>query len=123
MLILSPLYSDNMVIQHGVAFPVRGRSSPGAKVSVKMVPGAILGAVLADESGAWQLALEPVPAGGPYSMEIASDGEKITLNNIYSGDVWLAAGQSNMEMPMQRLKDDYPEEWQELAPPAPDSMG
>jgi sialate O-acetylesterase len=33
------------------------------------------------------------------------------LEDIYIGDVWLCSGQSNMELPMARLKDEYPEEW------------
>ena len=37
--------------------------------------------------------------GGPYTMTI-SDGTPVTLSNILIGEVWLCAGQSNMEMPM-----------------------
>lgn len=43
-------------------------------------------------------------------MEIVSE-EGVTLQDIYAGDLWLCAGQSNMEMQMERLRDDFPEEW------------
>jgi sialate O-acetylesterase len=65
----------------------------------------------ADKDGVWQVMLDPVPAGGPHTMDIESGDEKITISDIYSGDVWLCAGQSNMEMQMERLRDDFPEEW------------
>ncbi|MCL2880055.1 MAG: 9-O-acetylesterase, partial [Treponema sp.] len=113
MIILSPLFSDNMVIQHGIPFPVWGKAASGVEVSVTL--GKASASACADATGAWRLSLPPVPAGGPYTMEISADGEKITLNRVFSGDVWLAAGQSNMELPMQRLKDDYAEEWKNLA--------
>jgi sialate O-acetylesterase len=53
--------------------------------------------------------LPPMPAGGPYSMEIKGKN-KIMLDNILVGDVWLCAGQSNMVIPMERVKEKYPEE-------------
>ena len=106
-LVLSPLFSDGMVIQHGTAFPIRGYSS--SAVSVTFLGKTWQSQVGAD--GKWQVILDPVQAGGPFTMDIESAETKICIRDIYSGDVWLCAGQSNMELPMQRLKDNYPEEW------------
>lgn len=40
----------------------------------------------------------PTPeAGGPYEIRL-SDGQEICLRNILIGEVWVCAGQSNMEM-------------------------
>ena len=33
----------------------------------------------------------------------------ITLKNILFGDIWLCSGQSNLELPMERIKDKYKE--------------
>jgi sialate O-acetylesterase len=112
LLKVSPLISSGMVLQQGAAAPIRGQAAPGAEITVSFLGKAYRAA--ADSGGAWQLLLDSQPPGGPYSMEIAANGEKIALDDIYIGDVWLCSGQSNMELPMQRLKDDYPEEW---APP------
>jgi sialate O-acetylesterase len=49
-------------------------------------------------------------------MDIDSDEGAVRIRDIYSGDVWLAAGQSNMELPMSRVRDDYPEEWEQEFP-------
>jgi sialate O-acetylesterase len=112
---VSPLTGSHMVIQQGAEVPVRGQAAPGAEVTVLFLGKTYR--AQADSNGAWRLALDSSPGGGPYTMEIAANGgaandEKITLDDIYAGDVWLCSGQSNMEMPMQRLKDDFPEEWQ-----------
>ena len=42
-------------------------------------------------------------------MIIKGDNE-ITLNDILIGDVWFCSGQSNMVLPMERLKEKYPYE-------------
>jgi len=108
-LLLPPMFSDGMVIQQGVAFPIRGCSLPSSVVTVTF-----LGKTCQSQAGAdgkWQMFLDPVQAGGPFTMGIESAETRVCIKDIYSGDVWLCAGQSNMELPMQRLKDNYPEEW------------
>ena len=98
-----------MVLPEGAAVPIRGRAAPGEVVTVSFL-GATCRAT-ADSSGAWRLLLDGSACGGPYTMEITAGNEKIVFHDIYAGDVWLCSGQSNMEMPMQRVKDNFPEEW------------
>jgi sialate O-acetylesterase len=107
---VSPLIGGGMVLQEGAAVPVRGEAAPGAEVTVSFL-GKTYHAT-ADSGGAWRLLLDSSPCGGPYAMEITAGNEKIALDDIYVGDVWLCSGQSNMEMPMQRVKDNFPEEWE-----------
>ncbi|MBQ5350925.1 MAG: sialate O-acetylesterase, partial [Bacteroidaceae bacterium] len=57
----------------------------------------------AGNDGKWKIAVKTPQAGGPYSVTI-SDGQSVTLNNVLVGEVWLCAGQSNMEMPMKGFK-------------------
>lgn len=42
----------------------------------------------------------------------------ITLKNILIGDVWVCSGQSNMALPMERVKERYPDEIQQANYPA-----
>ncbi|XMO87623.1 sialate O-acetylesterase [Algibacter sp. AS12] len=72
---------------------------------------------MTDAKGNWQLLLPAQKFGGPYQM-VFTGTNKITLNNIMFGDVWLCSGQSNMELPMQRLKDKYPKELAEANNPS-----
>jgi sialate O-acetylesterase len=47
-------------------------------------------------------------AGGPYTMDITGSNH-ISLRDILMGDVWVCSGQSNMELPMERVKEKYPD--------------
>ncbi len=44
--------------------------------------------------------------GGPYTMKIEA-GNSITVSDILIGDVWLCSGQSNMELPVRRVRPLY----------------
>jgi len=106
---VSPLFSDGMVLQHGVSVPVSGESLPSARITLSFL-GKEYGAQ-ADKEGKWAVLLDSSSPGGPYSMKISSENGSITIQDIYSGDVWLCSGQSNMELSMLRVKDDFPQEW------------
>jgi sialate O-acetylesterase len=101
---LSPLFSDAMIIQRDAAFPLWSRQ----KVTVTF-----LGKTYESKNvdGRWLVTLDPAEAGGPYTMKIVSDNFSAVINDIYLGDLWLCAGQSNMEMQMEYLRDDFGEEW------------
>lgn len=47
----------------------------------------------------WAGELKHVPAGGPYRLEIRAQGSdsSISIANLLIGDLWVLAGQSNME--------------------------
>jgi sialate O-acetylesterase len=115
------LISDGMVIQHGAAVPVRGYANPRLPVRVSFLEKNYT--AIADESGRWSVSLEPSAPGGPYRMEITAGPvqaeleqtgfeERLIIQDIYAGDLWLCSGQSNMELPMTRIRDNYPEEWE-----------
>lgn len=91
---LSPVFTDNMVLQRDQKDAVWGWAKPGDKVTVTLA-GQTADAV-ADADGKWQVMLSPMKAGGPYTMAI-SGPEQVSLQNILVGDVWLCSGQSNME--------------------------
>jgi sialate O-acetylesterase len=102
-----------MVLQAGAAFPACGTARAGADIAAQFC-GKIYNAA-AGADGAWKLLLDGQEPGGPYVLAISAQApdysESIEINDIYCGDVWLCAGQSNMEMTMDRLKDDFAEEW------------
>jgi sialate O-acetylesterase len=55
------------------------------------------------ENGQYGSRTEP---GGPFSMKIGA-ANTITVNDILIGDVWLCSGQSNMELPVRRVRPLY----------------
>jgi len=104
-LILSPVISDGMVIQRDSPFPIRSKN----KITVNFLEKTY---VSQSQNDKWLITLDPVSAGGPFEMEITSEEGSFKIQDIYAGDLWLCAGQSNMEMQMSRLRDDFGEEWE-----------
>ena len=91
---LHPLFTDNMVLQRGMADPVWGWTTPGQTITV-IFRGKTVKAT-AGPDGKWTAKVGPFPAGGPYTLTV-SGPQTIALKNVMVGDVWLCSGQSNME--------------------------
>lgn len=103
---LPRLISDSMVLQRNTKLKIWGWASPGEKVSVLFNNKTYF--TTTANNGKWFVILSSMDAGGPYQMQIDASNH-ITLKNILIGDVWICSGQSNMELPMQRLQDKYPD--------------
>ncbi|ALW87428.1 9-O-acetylesterase [Hymenobacter sedentarius] len=95
-----------MVLQRDANVNVWGWAAPQEAVSVTFLSKTHRTTTGAD--GKWSIKLPRLKAGGPFEMTIAASN-KLVIKNILVGDVWLCSGQSNMETPMSRLRDKYPE--------------
>jgi sialate O-acetylesterase len=99
---VSPLFSDNMVLQRGKPNAIWGWATPGQEVRVQI--GGRSAKAVADANGRWQAQVHPPAPGGPYSITI--DGpQHAELHEVLVGDVWLCGGQSNMELPLARTRN------------------
>jgi len=87
------LFSDHMVLQQGTDVPVWGTADPGEQVKV-FFSGQTL-STTADADGRWIVHLAKLKPGGPFEMQIEGKNS-IALHDVLVGEVWLAAGQSNM---------------------------
>lgn len=121
------IFSSGMVMQARKPIAVWGYvAGAGHSNKKKLVSVAFLDKTYTTESdadGMWRVALAPAQAGGPHTLRVNCGGESgdkqgdkpgdlsLAIDDVYIGDVFLCAGQSNMELQMERLKDDYPEEW------------
>jgi sialate O-acetylesterase len=92
---MSAMYSDNMVLQHGRPLTIQGKADAGEKVTVA-IAGQKKKTVTAS-NGKWQVELEPLKAGGPYTLTVSAGKQKLIYNKVLAGEVWLCSGQSNME--------------------------
>lgn len=99
-LAMSPLYTDNMVLQHGRPLCLQGTADAGQRVTLS-IAGQKHRAV-ADTDGRWQVTLRPLKAGGPYTLTVATDTRRLTYSNVLAGEVWLCSGQSNMEFRLRQ---------------------
>lgn len=103
---LPALFSDGMVLQRDLPIPFWGTAAPGQKVTVTLDKQTA--SVTADGTGKWLLRLKPLAAGGPYEVTV-SGRNTITYKDVLIGDVWIAAGQSNMAFRMAQTKNSAEE--------------
>jgi sialate O-acetylesterase len=131
---LPAVFSDHMVLQRDCEAPVWGTAAEGEEVTV-----AIDGQMQRAKSGAdgkWSLKLKPLKTGGPHVLTI-SGSNKIEINDVLVGEVWVGSGQSNMaggvsgyakgdEVLAKLAEGTYPQlrlckgnngKWQEATPP------
>ncbi len=103
---LPALISDNMVLQQKTEVAVWGWAEPAEKVKVKAGWQWFGNSAIADDNGKWSVNIKSPKSVGPYKMSIKG-GNKIVLENILVGEVWVCSGQSNMEMPMGNVATWY----------------
>lgn len=98
--VLPDIISDGMILQRNSETGLWGKAEPGAVVTIR--PGWTEEEIVVktDATGKWRTIVETPDAGGPYNIEF-DDGEKVVVDNVLVGEVWLCSGQSNMEMPMK----------------------
>ena len=98
---LPALVSDNMVIQQSTQINIWGWADKNNKVEIRPSWNNIAISTSSNKEGKWKTTLQTPKAGGPYSIKISNNKDTITLENVMVGEVWLASGQSNMEMPVK----------------------
>lgn len=104
--VLPRFLASGAVLQRDTAGKLWGQAAPGEKIEARL-DGKSIGSTTA-RSRDWSLALAAQPAGGPHRIEIIGKNS-VVLEDVYFGDLWLASGQSNMELPMARVQVKYPE--------------
>lgn len=96
------VFSSNMVLQRDKNINVFGSGKTGENVIVS-INGNTVSTKIKDEK--WTAILPPMQAGGPFEMKISDGDSTIVFYNVMLGEVWLAGGQSNMELELQNCKN------------------
>ncbi len=123
---LPEAYSSHMVLPHGRPLTIRGTANAAAEVQAtvwgpdakaqgttsrpaprgkkgksansakraKVLVGQYM--AVASHLGEWEVELQPLAAGGPYTLELTDGEQRIVLDDVLAGEVWLCSGQSNM---------------------------
>ena len=100
-IVLPKILGSNMVLQQNCDANLWGKAEPNKKVAIEVSwrKGKIT--TKSDAEGNWKVVVA-TPAGSYQKHTITiSDGEKLELENVMIGDVWVCVGQSNMEMPVK----------------------
>ena len=104
---LPQLISDGMVLQRGSSIKLWGWANPREAITIKF--DRKVWKTMADSSGDWYVKIPPMKPGGPFTMLI-NGSNHLEVKDILVGDVWFCSGQSNMVLPMERVKERYPDE-------------
>ena len=102
---VASVLGDNMVLQRNSEVKIWGKSTPNQKLNILTSWNKTKIAIVANEKGEWLVKAKTTEAGGPYTIIISSGKEKVLLQNILLGEVWLCSGQSNMEMAVSGYPD------------------
>ena len=99
---LPHLVSDNMVIQQQTDVRLWGWAKAGRKVTATTSWSDQKAEAKADKQGRWLLTVKsPAASYEPLSITFDDGDGKVTISNVLAGEVWVCAGQSNMEMPVK----------------------
>ena len=96
---LASPFADGMVLQREMPVNVWGFAPPSASVSVSF--GGESARAKADGRGRWRVKLSALKADSRPRTLVAECGkDRLEVNDVLVGEVWLASGQSNMDCPL-----------------------
>ena len=93
---LAKIFSDHMVLQRNSKVPINGTADPQQALDISFNQKSYQ--TTADSSGAWSTTIEIPKSGGPFELVVAAvEGQpKVVVSDILVGEVWLCAGEANM---------------------------
>jgi sialate O-acetylesterase len=93
---LPSVFGSHMVLQRDRSLPVWGWAGPGEEITVKI--GDNSATTKADGKGNWKVTLKAMKANASGQRLTVSGKNKVELEDVLVGEVWVGSGQSNMEM-------------------------
>ncbi|WP_217625563.1 sialate O-acetylesterase [Bifidobacterium callimiconis] len=104
---VAAVFSDHMVLQRHQPVTVFGTATPGAFITVSIALSSeespmSSGSALADQTGQWTITLPAMAASAaPHRLAVTDGTDAIVFDDVLIGEVWLAGGQSNMELELR----------------------
>ena len=100
---LPSIFSDHAVVMKSSLVPVWGKADPGEAITASIADQAAH--TEAGPDGRWKLQLNLQAAdAGPHVLVVKGKNE-VRIHDVVIGEVWLASGQSNMELPLRVTAD------------------
>lgn len=101
---LPSVISEGVVFQRNEPITIWGCGTPGEEIVVSLNDASAK--TVTDENGNWEVVLSPQKPGGPYKLTVNT----IVIDDVAIGDLYFCSGQSNMELPMNRVTDLFENE-------------
>ncbi len=102
---LPAIFSDHLVLQAGVNVPVWGWADAGEEVTLSLAGQRVTTRTGTD--GRWKTNFPPMKAQAEALTLTVEGKNKLVVQDVLVGEVWLASGQSNMAFPFKR--GEYPQ--------------
>ena len=99
---LPRIFGSHMVLQQEKPLVFWGWSDPNETITVALGPENQQ--AKANERGEWKVTLPARKTGGPFALKV-SGSSTVVFDDVLIGEVWLASGQSNMEMGIGACRD------------------
>ena len=101
---LPPVFADNMVLQRGMPFYMKGKADAGETVVVRL-GGKELASGVTDARGVWNVRIPALTAVDSTTLTVSTARRTLTYRNVAVGEVWLCSGQSNMAFKLRQAAD------------------
>ena len=95
---LPTIFSNNMIMQQQSVVSIWGWSKPNTKISINVSWNKKTFKTKSNDSGEWIYKIKTPKAGETHKISIGTNTELIYITNVLMGEVWIASGQSNMQM-------------------------
>ena len=106
-IMLPAILTDHMVLQQEQTVKIWGWTSKSSE-TIRVQPSWNKEIISTKAiRGYWEVEVRTPSYGGPYTIDIQGH-EKITIHDVLIGEVWLASGQSNMEMTVDSTTRGFP---------------
>ena len=108
---LAGMFTDNMILQRDSSAPVWGTADPNEPITLAVEDQTIT--TTAGPDGRWKASFKGLKAGTSFTLTVTGAKDKVTLNNVAVGDIWVCSGQSNMDFRLgekdEIAKANYPD--------------
>ena len=101
---LPPVFADNMVLQRGMPFYLKGKADAGETVVVRL-GGKELARGVTDARGVWNVRIPALTAVDSTTLTVSTARRTLTYRHVAVGEVWLCSGQSNMAFKLRQAAD------------------
>lgn len=98
---MSSICTDGMVLQQNSEATIWGTAKSRSEITLTTSWNDATYTAKTSSDGRWSIKVKtPGASYTPYTITVKGDGSTIRINDVLIGEVWLASGQSNMQMPM-----------------------
>jgi len=103
---LPSIFNDNMILQQDSNVSIWGWSKSRSSISITVSWNEKTLITNSDDHGKWIINIKTPKSGKSHEISLKSGDQKISLSNILMGEVWIASGQSNMQMNLKGYNNE-----------------